>query len=226
MSNLVLQAKNIIKSYSQGDEVIEILRGATLDLNKGEVAALVGPSGSGKSTLLHILGLLDRPGLGSIIINQKECNNLSDIERTNIRSHHIGFIYQFHHLLSEFTALENVAMPLLIQGNKKKIAYNKAYHMLTSLGLKHRINHLPSELSGGEQQRAAIARAIVTKPSLILADEPTGNLDPENSLKIFKMLIDVVKQENLSAIIVTHNLDLANLVSKTYHIDKGKIYLK
>jgi len=223
MSNPILSAKNIIKTYSQGGETLQVLKGASLEVGKGEMVGLIGPSGSGKSSFLHILGLLDNHNGGSILINGQECSNLTDEKRTKIRSSELGFIYQFHHLIAGFTALENVTIPLRIQGIAAKEAKEEAFLLLKSLGLESRINHLTSQLSGGEQQRVAIARAIVTGPSLILADEPTGNLDPANAALVFDLLVKIVKNYNLSALIVTHNMDLAKNLDKVYAIENGEI---
>lgn len=223
MSNIVLSANNIFKFYERAEEKLEILKGATIEVAKGEIVGLIGPSGSGKSTFLHIMGLLDTPNKGSIKINNKECSKMPDADRTLMRSKEIGFIYQYHHLLSEFTAIENVMMPLRIQGISKFKAKQEAHAILKALGLGHRIDHLASKLSGGEQQRVAIARAIVTKPSIILADEPTGSLDPTSSKAVFDLLIQIVQNCGLSMLIVTHNMHLTKNLSKLYAIEDGKI---
>ena len=226
MSESVLSAENIEKSYTQGGVSLKILKGASFKLIKGEIAGLIGPSGSGKSTLLHILGLLDHPDRGKVKINGRDCVSIDDKQRTEIRSTELGFIYQFHHLLNEFTAIENVSIPLRIQGIDRRVAEKEAYKILDNLGLGRRSNHLTQSLSGGEQQRVAIARAIVTKPSLILADEPTGNLDPENSNIVFDLLLSAVKEYGLSIMIVTHNMQLAARLDNLYSLENGIIIKK
>jgi lipoprotein-releasing system ATP-binding protein len=210
----VLVLENVSRTYVQGGQETKILENANLTLNKGEIIALIGPSGSGKSTLLHIAGLLDRPSGGEVRVLGKSCNELSDKDRTSIRGHNIGFIYQFHNLLNEFTALENVMMPKIIRGFSKEQAKDSAAAILKGIGLGHRLKHYPSQLSGGELQRVAIARALVNKPNLILADEPTGNLDPDNSQYVFKLLISAVRNLGISCIVVTHNLSLTEQVDR------------
>lgn len=206
----VLQLKNICKSYKQGSTSIKILKDINLEINKGKTYGLLGQSGCGKTTLLQIAGLLDKPDSGEVIINQENLSNASDKKTTLFRRNNIGFIYQFHHLLPEFSALENIVIPQRIKGVEKKTATINAQDILDRMGILNRENHRPTELSGGEQQRVAIARAVVNKPDLILADEPTGNLDPENSQKIFDILLDVVKEFNLAMMVVTHNHKLAS----------------
>ena len=189
----------------------------------GEIAALVGPSGSGKSSLLHIAGLLEKPTAGQVWIAGKECTGLSDLARTRIRRLGIGFVYQFHHLLPEFTAEENVVLPQLIAGETRKAAKARARALLDQLGLSERLGHRPAELSGGEQQRVAIARALANRPLLLLADEPTGNLDPETAGRVHEKFLELIRIEGLAALIATHNLELARSMHRVVHLDKGRL---
>jgi lipoprotein-releasing system ATP-binding protein len=225
-NNYILTAEKIIRYFPQGDKDLTVLNRASINISQGEIVGLVGKSGSGKSTFLQILGLLDKPDAGSVTINNINCNELSDNIRTDIRSKNLGFIYQFHHLLAEFTALENILIPLKILNYNMKLAKKEAMDLLHLLGLKNRAHHLPSELSGGEQQRVAIARAIISKPQIILADEPTGNLDPDNAKLVFDIFIKTVRDYKLSAIIVSHDAELVSNLDKIYHIEKGKIIYK
>lgn len=219
----LLIARGITKTFTQGGNKLNILNNLDLKLDGGEIAALVGPSGSGKSTLLQILGLLDKPTSGSLQIGDKNASKLGDKARTNLRLTDIGFVYQFHHLLPEFNALENVAMPQIILGVKKAEAHEKAAELLNTLGLKDRVTHRPSQLSGGEQQRVAIARALVNEPKLLFADEPTGNLDPETSEEVFEILMKQVRERNIGALIATHNHDLADQMSRVLELKAGKV---
>lgn len=221
--NIVLSLDKVNKSFRQGKQKVSILKGASLDIKAGEVVGLIGQSGSGKSTLLQIAGLLDKTDTGKVIINEQDCTKASDTVRTAMRRDHIGFIYQFHHLLPEFSALENVIMPQLISGKSPSEAKANAMDILKYLGLSHRLSHRPSELSGGEQQRVAIARAIVNKPSLLLADEPTGNLDPETSGDVFKILLETAKAIGLAMLIVTHNHELAEKMDRVVTLRGGII---
>jgi len=207
MTREILQLNNIVKKFGQHPQEVIALDDVSLKIYSGEIVSLVGPSGSGKTTLLQITGLLDSANSGSIFINNIDASKANDDSRTNIRRDNIGFIYQFHHLLMEFSALENVAMPLLVRGEKKSHAIEEARKILQVVGLENRINHKPSELSGGQQQRVAIARAIVGKPSLILADEPTGNLDPDVADGIFKLFQEINKQ-GTAILMATHNHEL------------------
>ncbi len=218
-----LEIKDIYKSFTQGDQTLEVLKGASYCLEPGMVTGLVGPSGSGKSTLLQIIGLLDTPDSGEVIIKGTNSRNAGDKILTKIRAKRMGFIYQFHHLLPEFTALENVVLQMMINDVDIKIATEKAKHVLNLLKLTPRIHHLPSQLSGGEQQRVAIARALVKSPALILADEPTGNLDPYNAELVFDLFISVVKELNLSALIATHNDQLVLKMDSIITLKNGKI---
>jgi lipoprotein-releasing system ATP-binding protein len=217
----VLKLQKIHHTYYQGQESLHILKGADLEINPGEVVALVGASGSGKTTLLQIAGLLERPSDGHIWVNNQDCSTLSEQERTLTRRKTLGFVYQFHHLLPEFTALENVMMPGFIAGTPKKKAILDATTLLERLGLSHRLNHKPKQLSGGEQQRVAMARALMNSPSLILADEPTGNLDQDTAQKVFDELLSLVKETKLSAFVATHDLALANKMTRTITIQDG-----
>lgn len=213
---LVLRARNLCKSYVQANgEELHILKDFSLDMHPEEIVALVGPSGSGKSTLLHILGLLDRADQGALAIGGLDMASIAETERTRIRRDDLGFIYQFHHLLPEFSALENVMLPQIIAGRDRDYAKHRAKHLLEQLKLGHRLDNRPAKLSGGEQQRVAIARALANKPKLILADEPTGNLDPATAEEVFAMLMDLVRNSGTSALIATHNMDLANRMDRS-----------
>lgn len=223
MSQTILKLAKIKKDFFQADQKIEVIRNADLEIKKGELVALIGPSGSGKTTLLQIAGLLDVASSGQILINGIDASNANDETRTQLRKNHIGFVYQFHHLLPEFSAVENVALPLLIQGVEKNTALKKAEQTLREIGLADRLNHKPAELSGGQQQRIALARAVITKPSLILADEPTGNLDSELSHKIFELLRELVKNYEIGCLVVTHNLELAKKTDRVVSIRDGII---
>jgi len=219
----VLNLLNVEKNFFQADQKIEVLKGLNLEIKKGELVALIGPSGSGKTTLLQIAGLLDSSTSGQVIINGIDASKSDDKARTEIRKNHIGFVYQFHHLLPEFSAIENVALPLLIQKKSRKEAFALAERILQEVDLSNRLNHKPAELSGGQQQRVAIARAAVTKPSLILADEPTGNLDSELSEKIFTLLKNLVKSHEIGCLVVTHNMELAKKADRIVGIRDGVI---
>ena len=222
----ILSLQKVRKSFNQGNKRLVILRDASLEIKAGEVVGLVGPSGSGKTTLLQIAGLLDNAGAGKVVINGKECTNANDKVRTTIRRDEIGFIYQFHHLLPEFTALENICIAQSIAGVGKIEAEHNAKEVLKFLGLAKRMSHKPSELSGGEQQRVAIARAIVNKPSLLLADEPTGNLDPDTADHVFKLLVETARAIGLAVMIVTHNIELAKKMDRVVTIKDGTVVKK
>lgn len=221
--NNIVSLEGISKSFRQGGEELAILQEASLAINAGEIVALVGPSGSGKSTLLQIAGLLDKTDSGIVTINGQDCTHASDQERTKLRRESLGFVYQFHHLLPEFSAIENVMLPLMIAGVAKKTARERAMAMLEKVGLKDRVLHRPAELSGGEQQRTAIARALVGQPTLLLADEPTGNLDPHTAAAIFALLLECVHTLQLAALIVTHNHELARQMHRVVAISEGKL---
>lgn len=211
------------RRYQQGESTLEILRGANLAVWPGQSVALIAPSGAGKSTLLHMAGLLEHPDSGDVVIGGMQTAGLSDDARTAIRRNEIGFVYQFHHLLPEFTALENVMMPQLIAGLSKADARARASELLGYLGLEHRLEHRPAELSGGEQQRVAIARAVANAPRLLLADEPTGNLDPKTADHVFGALGQLVRASGLAAIIATHNLELAARMDRRVTLQDGKV---
>ncbi|WP_156850871.1 ABC transporter ATP-binding protein [Bartonella refiksaydamii] len=219
----ILELVEIERHFFESNTPLIILDKANFILNRGELVALVAPSGAGKSTLLHIAGLLEKPTAGDVMLRGISCAKRSDNERTAIRRHDIGFVYQFHHLLPEFTALENVMIPQMIAGFKKSIAEDRALKLLTYLRVSHRANHRPSELSGGEQQRVAIARAVANGPSVLLADEPTGNLDPVTSAYVFQALSALVRQSGLSALIATHNYALAKQMHRRITLKEKKI---
>ncbi len=220
---LLLMVRSLRKIYTQGRSELTILSNVDLRLYSGEICALVGPSGSGKSTLLHILGLLDSPTSGQILMGEQDVSRLSEKMRTRLRSQHIGFVYQFHHLLPEFTALENVALPQIIAGVSVQKARYKATDLLSQLGLSNRLHHRPATLSGGEQQRVAIARALINDPYLLFADEPTGNLDPETSEEVFALLLDAVRKRGIGALIATHNIDLAHEMDRILEVKSGHL---
>ena len=219
----VLYLKGIERRYQQGDVTLEILKGAELAAWAGQSVALIAPSGSGKSTLLHIAGLLEHQDAGEVYIDQVATSSLSDNERTRIRRNDIGFVYQFHHLLAEFSAMENVMLPQMIRGLGKREAIDRATEILAYLGLKERLTHRPAELSGGEQQRVAIARAVANAPRILLADEPTGNLDPRTADHVFRALGQLVRASGLAAIIATHNLDLAQRMDRRVTLRDGQV---
>jgi len=215
----MLQARGIQKSYGN----LQILKGVDLDVKRGEIITIIGASGAGKSTLLHIIGTLDRPDLGTIRLNNVDVNTLSSRKLSAFRNEQIGFIFQFHHLLPEFTALENICIPAFIAGRGKKDAENKAFELLELLGLSDRANHKPNELSGGEQQRVAVARAMVNEPAIILADEPSGNLDSNNAENLHRLFVDLRDTLNQTFVIVTHNENLANLADRKVLMKDGQI---
>ena len=219
-----LQLKGIRRVYEQGRVGLEVLKGADLVLHPGEAVALVGPSGAGKSTLLHISGLLERPSAGFVFISGADCTALGDGERTAIRRREIGFVYQQHRLLPEFSALENVVMPQRIAGLGKGEAFERAGALLDMMGLSARASHRPAELSGGEQQRVAIARAVANAPRLLLADEPTGNLDPRTAERVFTGLMEIVRKSGLAALIATHNHELAERMDRTVSLTGGLLH--
>ena len=216
-----LRLERLERGYTQGNRRIEVLKGASASFFPGETVALLGPSGAGKSTLLHIAGLLERPDKGAVIINGVECGKLADNEQTRMRRMEVGFVYQFHHLLPEFSALENVVLPQLILGLTREKAEERGRELLKSLGLEERWDHRPAELSGGEQQRVAIARAVANDPKVLLADEPTGNLDPPTAERVFEQLLSLVRQSGVAAVIATHNLDLAARMDRTLRLTDG-----
>lgn len=223
MSDAHLSIQNVFRHYGAETNRIDVLNGASLEVQSGELVALVAPSGGGKSTLLHLAGLLERPQAGEVSICGVETTHLSERNRTQIRRLQIGYVYQFHHLLPEFTALENVVMPQIIAGQSKGDAEVRAMELLELLGIAARAEHRPAELSGGEQQRVAIARAAVNSPRVILADEPTGNLDPETSERVFSALSELIVNRGAAALIATHNHDLARRADRIVTIKQGQI---
>lgn len=223
MSNLILELQNITRTYRQGSLEVPVLKGASFALKSGQMAALVGPSGSGKTTILQIAGLLDLPDSGMIKIQDRDVSTMGDRARTHLRNQSIGFVFQFHHLLPEFSVLENVCMPARFANMKLADAKEHAAHLIDAVGLSHRMEHRPTELSGGEQQRVAIARALINQPALILADEPTGNLDKANSDDIFALMLRVIRKQGAAALIVTHNMDLARQMDVMVKMEHGKV---
>ena len=223
MSNPVLELRDVYRTYETGEGELPVLTGADLALAPGELVGLIGPSGSGKSTLLHTAGLLERPDQGDVFLDGEDCLALADGERTQRRREKLGFVYQFHHLLPEFNALDNVAMPLLIDGAKKSIARERAAGLLADMGLSERMNHQPGQLSGGEQQRVAIARALVNDPRLVIADEPTGNLDPATTERVFAALVSKARKEGAAVLVATHNMALTTYMDRVVTIDQGKV---
>ena len=219
----VIEISQLSQYFQQGQTRLEILKDVSLQITAGEMVGLVGPSGSGKSTLLHLAGLLERPSGGKIIYMGQDCELMTDHQRTKLRLHEIGFIYQFHHLLPEFSAIENIIMPQLIAGLTKIEAANRAKQLLNMVGLSERADHKASQLSGGEKQRVAIVRSIANVPRLVLADEPTGNLDPLTSTQVFEQLRSVIKGGKLSAIIATHNYQLAEKLDRIFKIEGGSL---
>ena len=215
----MISGKNIHKKYG----VVEVLKGVDIDIRKGEIASIVGPSGSGKSTLLHILGTLDKGDSGTISMNNVLINSLNGKKLAAFRNKHIGFVFQFHHLLPEFTAIENVCIPGWLAGRKKSEVEAEAGSLLKMLGLSHRIENKPNQLSGGEQQRVAVARALINKPDIVMADEPTGNLDSVNAKELHQLFFDLRKQFSQTFLIVTHNEELAQLSDRILHMRDGKI---
>ena len=218
-----LELRNLVRTFRQGPRRIDVLAGASAVLNPGEAVALVGPSGAGKSTLLHVAGLLETPVSGAILIGGRDYAGLSDGERTRVRRTEMGFVYQFHQLLPEFSALENVVIPQLIRGRRRRDAEARAQELLGLLGLAERVQHRPAELSGGEQQRTAIARALANHPKLLLADEPTGNLDPATADLVFVELVNLIRQEGVAALIATHNMELARGMDRVLRLEGGRL---
>jgi lipoprotein-releasing system ATP-binding protein len=218
-----LALDGIVRTYRQGGEALEVLRGASLEVRAGEIVALVGPSGAGKSTLLQIAGLLERPNAGEVLIRGRACSRLGDDARTKLRRAYFGFVYQFHHLLPEFTALENVMLPQMVAGLTRRVAREHSGQLLQMVGLSPRAKHRPARLSGGEQQRVAIARAVANAPFVLLADEPTGNLDHQTADIVFAQILQLVHQTGLAALIATHNLDLADRMDRVLELRDGVI---
>jgi lipoprotein-releasing system ATP-binding protein len=223
MSDTALRLDRITRTFKEGEGTLEIFRDVSLAVQPGELVALVGPSGAGKSSLLHIAGLLEAPSSGEVLIGNQSASALPDSDRTRLRRDTIGFIYQAHHLLPEFDALENVILPQRIAGKSRKTAEAEARRLLVALGLGERLEHRPSQLSGGEQQRVAIARALANHPKILLADEPTGNLDPRTSGGVFDALLALVRNEGVAALVATHNYELAGRMDRTLVLDQGKL---
>ena len=223
MNTGILHCQQLGKVYTEGPNNVSVLDGINLDIQTGERIAVVGASGSGKSTLLHLLGGLDLPTSGSIWVDGQELSGLSDKKRGDLRNKYLGFVYQFHHLLPEFTAVDNVAMPLFIRGVDAQEARKEAAQLLSDMGLSQRLDHRPIELSGGERQRAAIARALVTEPSVVLADEPTGNLDEETADSVFSMMLDLNERVGTALVMVTHDMSLASKMDAIYRLDHGSL---
>jgi lipoprotein-releasing system ATP-binding protein len=223
LAEVALELRDVRRVFRQGGTELRVLNGIDLILSRGEVVALVGPSGAGKSTLLHVAGLLERPNGGAVLIGGEECGSLSDERRTLLRRSEIGFVYQYHHLLPEFSALENVMLPQMIAGVARARARGKAAELLDRVGLAPRALHRPARLSGGEQQRVAIVRALANEPKILLADEPTGNLDHATGDSVMKTLLDLVRQTGLAALLATHNLDLARRLDRIVTLEDGRL---
>lgn len=224
MSNtIILEARQLTKRYTQGAIDVEVLKGVDVQIQSGERVAIMGASGSGKSTLMHLLGGLEKPTSGIVLLDGQDLNTISASRLCQLRNHGLGFIYQFHHLLGEFTVLENVAMPLLIGSSDIKTAQLQARKLLKRVGLEHRVEHKPGELSGGERQRAAIARALINNPKCILADEPTGNLDSKTAEQVYQLMLELNRELSISFLVVTHDPDLAGRMDRVLHMEDGLI---
>lgn len=219
----VLELRNIVREYKSEAGVLKVLEGANLVLNPGELVGLIGPSGSGKSTLLHTAGLLEKPEAGQVFLEGEDCLSLNDAGRTRLRREKLGFVYQFHHLLAEFNARDNVAMPLMVGGLPRSKAREKADLILADMGLSERLKHQPGQMSGGEQQRVAIARALVNDPRLVIADEPTGNLDPATTERVFESLIRMARSEGAAVLVATHNMALTQHMDRVLTLRDGKL---
>jgi lipoprotein releasing system, ATP-binding protein len=222
-STAILHCQQLGKTYTEGPNQVEVLSSVNLHIEKAQRLAIVGASGSGKSTLLHLLGGLDLPTTGSVWVNGQEMSRMSDKQRGLLRNQYLGFVYQFHHLLPEFSAVENVAMPLLIRGVDKAKAFEKSADLLSDIGLGHRLSHRPTELSGGERQRTAIARALITEPMVMLADEPTGNLDIDTAESVFEMMMALNQRVGTALVMVTHDISLAARMDKVLKLDHGTV---
>lgn len=226
MSDPVLSLRGLERSYPSGGRTLEVLKGVDLDVYPGELVGLIGPSGSGKSSLLHAAGLLEKPQAGLIAIDGRNCAKLSEQARTHLRLNQIGFVYQFHHLLPEFSALDNVALPQRIAGKSRRQATARAKALLEQLGLAERLDHQPAQLSGGEQQRVAFARALANEPLIVMADEPTGNLDPATSAAVFDNLHQLCRSHGVAALIATHNMELARHMDRVFGLVDGRLILQ
>lgn len=226
MNDIILTSQKLYKSYHDGTSTVEVLKGVDLAITKGDRIAIIGPSGSGKSTLLHLLGGLDKPTSGLITVGNVNWQKINEKQRCQLRNQQLGFVYQFHHLLPEFTALENVMMPLLLAGMAVKDAEEKAINMLEQVGLKPRLTHKPAQLSGGERQRVAIARALVHQPYCVLADEPTGNLDEATASKVFDLMLELNKKMNTALVIVTHDQRIAERMDRVLVLHEGSLYAR
>lgn len=223
MTSPAIVLDGIVRRFAQAGSQLEVLRGASLTVNSGECVALIGPSGSGKSTLLHIAGLLERPSAGEVMLGGKPCSGMNDGERTEMRGRYLGFVYQFHYLLPEFSAIENVMIPMMVAGTPRNEARGRARELLARVGLSDRETHRPARLSGGEQQRVAIVRAIANRPHVLLADEPTGNLDPHTADAVFQELLTLVRTTGLAALIATHNPELAQRMDRVVTLRDGHL---
>ena len=219
----VLEAKGVFRSFQTGSVILDVLKGVDLEIYQGEIVALIGPSGSGKSTLLHILGALDRPDKGSVNLDSVEVFSLNDKELAHLRNRTVGFVFQFHHLLPEFSALENVMLPKLIAGEEIKSIENKAMELLDEVGLKDRKDHKPGELSGGEQQRVAVARALINDPKIVIADEPSGNLDRNTAESLHNLILELNRSRNQTLVLATHNLELAQRANRIFRLKDGQV---
>jgi len=223
MSEAALRLDGVLRTYRQAGSALEVLKGVDLAIEPGELVALVGPSGAGKSTLLHVAGLLERPDGGDVLIDGRPCGAMSDYERTLVRRRDIGFVYQFHHLMPEFSAIENVMIPQMLGGASKRAARERATALLDLVGLSERATHRPARLSGGEQQRVAIARALANRPLVLLADEPTGNLDHHTADEVFDLFASFVREASLAALVATHNMELAERMDRILSLDDGRL---
>ena len=219
----VLSLKGVERHYRSGERELHVLRGVDLDLHAGEITGLIGPSGSGKSTLLHVAGLLEQPDSGIVLFNGKDALKMTDRERTVVRRLQLGFVYQFHHLLPELNAVDNVAAPLMINGQSRAKARKRGQELLRMMGLNERDHHRPGQLSGGEQQRVAIARSLANRPKVLIADEPTGNLDPNTSRVVFQNLFDIAKQEGVAVLVATHNVELTTYMDRVLALHEGRL---
>ena len=224
-SKVILSCQHLGKVYKEGPQAVNVLQDVSLEVNAGDQIAIVGASGSGKSTLLHLLGGLDEPSSGEVILQGHDFSKLDEVRRGELRNHALGFVYQFHHLLPEFSAMENVCMPLLIRGLAAAEARARAGRILTKVGLEHRLDHKPTELSGGERQRAAVARALVNEPACVLADEPTGNLDRKTADQVYGLMLELNRELQTSFVVVTHDTEFAARLDRVYHLEDGKIQI-